>query len=139
MNAEDGEGKCLGPNQVYQSLQCAFPRSSMLIQYGLRDYCWPSCSPLISQSSCYLPQPALEPWGGQATALLQRGPPTFPVKLPPVFLVKELLHQPQDIGVYSVPGTTSHQSPTSNCSGAIDMEIHVHNKRCETCPVFPAK
>lgn len=35
-------------------------------------------------------------------------PPTFPVKLPPVFLVEELLHQPRDIGVYSVPGTTCH-------------------------------
>ena len=67
------------------------------------------------------------------------GPPTFPVKLPPAFQVKELLHQPQDIAVYLVPRTTSHQSSTSNCSGAIDMEIHIHNKRCETCPVISAK
>lgn len=77
--------------------------------------------------------------GRPVTAPLQRGPPTFPVKLPPAFLVKELLHQPQDIAVYLVPRTTSHQSSTSNCSGAIDMEIHIHNKRCETCPVFSAK
>lgn len=88
-------------------------------------------------SSCYLAQPAACSWGGWATALLPRGPVTFPLKLILVVLVKEMFHQPQDIGVHLVSRTISHQSATSNPSVPETWSFTFLTKS-EACNVLPS-